>query len=257
MTTVQKNDAVAVFGTIKLAKSIDYVGAWYFKAAKYIENTTIQCAFVSTNSICQGEQATALWKPLFEKHKIIINFAHKTFVWDSEATLKAKVHCVIVGFSNSNNKEKLLFDDIKYNKVNNINSYLIDAPNIFIEKHSKPICNVPEIAFGNMPVDDGNFIFTEEEKNEFLKLEPNAEIYFKKYIGAYEFLNRTYRWCLWLNEIEPSELRKMPNVLRRVENVRNFRLKSSAKPTRDKADTPNRFFFISQPQSNYLVIPKT
>lgn len=257
MSKVQKDEAVSVFGKIKLANSIDYVGAWYFKAAEYIKYTNISCAFVSTNSICQGEQATALWKPLFEKYNLVINFAYKTFVWNSEATLKAKVHCIIVGFSNNKNSIKILFDNGKYNKVSNINSYLIDAPTIFIEKHSRPICNVPEISFGNMPVDDGNFIFTEQEKDEFLKIEPNAEPYFKKYIGAYEFLNRTYRWCLWLKDIEPFEIKKLPNVYKRIENVRLFRLGSNAKPTRDKADTPNRFFFISQPETDYLIIPKT
>ena len=160
MSKVQKDDATEIFGKIKLANSLDYVCAWYFKAAEYIKNTNIMCAFVSTNSICQGEQASAMWKPLIEKYKIQINYAYKTFIWNSETKEKAKVHCIIVGFSTINNTtNKKIFDGDRYINVSNINSYLIDSPNIFIEKRSKPICDVPKMSFGNMPVDDGNYIF--------------------------------------------------------------------------------------------------
>ena len=257
MEEQQKKDAINVFGKIKLANSLDYVCAWYFKACEMLYNTKIRCAFVSTNSICQGEQATAMWKPLVSKYNIEIDFAYKTFVWNNETKNQAKVHCVIVGFSHMGVKNKIIFDNGKSIFINEINQYLLNAPIIFVEKHNEPICNIPKISFGNMPVDGGNFIFTNEEKEKFVKKEPMSEKYFKKYIGAVEFLNQNYRWCLWLKDILPSELRKMPSVMNKVQAVREFRLQSSAKPTRDKADTPTKFFFISQPDTDYLVVPKT
>ena len=258
MSKVQKDDATEIFGKIKLANSLDYVCAWYFKAAEYIKNTNIMCAFVSTNSICQGEQASAMWKPLIEKYKIQINYAYKTFIWNSETKEKAKVHCIIVGFSTINNTtNKKIFDGDRYINVSNINSYLIDSPNIFIEKRSKPICDVPKMSFGNMPVDDGNFIFSIEEYNDFISKYPDTKKLFKKYIGAVEFLNRTNRYCLWLDNVEPTEFRKNKEIMQRIENVKKFRLSSSTKPTRDKAETPTKFFFVSHPNKKYIVVPKT
>lgn len=258
MSKVQKDDATEIFGKIKLANSLDYVCAWYFKAAEYIKNTNIMCAFVSTNSICQGEQASAMWKPLIEKYKIQINYAYKTFIWNSETKEKAKVHCIIVGFSTINNTtNKKIFDGDRYINVSNINSYLIDSPNIFIEKRSKPVCDVPKMSFGNMPVDDGNFIFSIEEYNDFISKYPDTKKLFKKYIGAVEFLNRTNRYCLWLDNVEPTEFRKNKEIMQRIENVKKFRLSSSTKPTRDKAETPTKFFFVSHPNKKYIVVPKT
>ena len=258
MSKEQKDDATEIFGKIKLANSLDYVCAWYFKAAEYIKNTNIMCAFVSTNSICQGEQASAMWKPLLEKYRIQINYAYKTFIWNSETKEKAKVHCIIIGFSNINNTiNKRIFDGDRYINVSNINSYLIDSPNIFIEKRSKPICNVPKMSFGNMPVDDGNFIFSIEEYKAFILKYPETQKLFKKYIGAVEFLNRTNRYCLWLDNVEPTEFRNNKEIMQRIENVKQFRLSSSTKPTRDKAETPTRFFFVSHPNQKYIVVPKT
>lgn len=257
MKPEQKEEATNVFGKIKLANSIDYVGAWYFKASEYIQNTNIKCAFVSTNSICQGEQTAALWKPLVDKYDISINFAYTSFVWDSEASQKAKVHCVIVGFSTTKMEPCFLFDSGERKEVSCINSYLIPGEQIFIEKRSKPICKVPVMTFGNMPVDDGNLIFTASEKEDFIKKYPETDKYFKKYVGATEFLNRTNRYCLWLKDIPAGELKRCPGIMERIENVRNFRLNSTAEPTKEKAATPYLFFHISHPSKDYLIVPKT
>lgn len=216
----------------------------------------IHAALVSTNSITQGEQAALLWKPLFESG-VRINFAHRTFRWDSEAKLKAHVHCVIVGFSFHPNRALTLYDESgKPLVVKNINPYLVDAPNVFVESRNKPLCNTPEIGIGNQPIDDGNYLFTEDEMETFIAQEPNSKELFKPFYGAKEFINRKPRYCLWLGECTPAELRQMPFCRERVEKVRKFRLSSNRQSTIKLADTPTRFQTENMPQSTYLVIPK-
>lgn len=240
----------------KTAGKIDYVAGWYFKATQLMQNTNIRTAFVSTNSITQGEQVAGVWKPLFDRFGIHIDFAHRTFRWDSEASLKAHVHCVIVGFSiTENGADKKLFDNGTGKVVKNINPFLIDAPIIFIENRSKPLCKVSEMAKGSIPVDDGNFFFTTEEKVEFLKSEPNAEKYIKKFYGAREFLHNEERWCLWLLTASPNELKLMPKVMELIRNIRQFRLASTKEATRKFADYPTRFMEIRQPTSPYIIFP--
>ena len=257
----QKADMLSIYvdekgKPYKTAGKIDYVAAWYFKAAKLMEHTTIRTAFVSTNSITQGEQVAGVWKPLYDRFGIHIDFAHRTFRWDSEASLKAHVHCVIVGFSTAPNKApKRLFDNGSDKAVENINPFLVDAPNVFIDNRSIPICNVSEMQKGSIPVDDGNFFFTTDEKNAFIKSEPKAEKYIKRFYGAKEYLHNEERWCLWLLNVSPSELKTMPMVLERVKNIREFRSKSTKAATRKYADYSTRFMEIRQPTSDYILVP--
>ena len=257
----QKADMLSIYvdekgKPYKTAGKIDYVAAWYFKAAKLMEHTTIRTAFVSTNSITQGEQVAGVWKPLFDRFGIHIDLAHRTFRWDSEASLKAHVHCVIVGFSTAPNKApKRLFDNGSDKAVENINPFLVDAPNVFIDNRSIPICNVSEMQKGSIPVDDGNFFFTTDEKNAFIKSEPKAEKYIKRFYGAKEYLHNEERWCLWLLNVSPSELKTMPMVLERVKNIREFRSKSTKAATRKYADYSTRFMEIRQPTSDYILVP--
>ena len=256
----QKADILSVYTdengrTYKTAGKIDYVAAWYFKASKYIENSYIRVAFVSTNSITQGEQVSSVWEPLYTRFGIHINFAHRTFIWDSEASLKAHVHCVIVGFSSLYNpKEKKLYTADRMKIVKEINPYLIEAPVTFVKSRSKPICDVPEMTTGNRPADGGHLIIEAEDYEAFLNKEPNAVKYIKKLTGAVEYINRKDRYCLWLVNIEPSELRKMPEVLKRVELCREDRLKGA--PDRQKlADTPTLFRETKNPDE-YIIVPR-
>lgn len=260
MDPIQKRDAVAVFGKIKLSNSIDYVGAWYFKAIEYINGTTIRCAFVSTNSITQGEQVGALWGPLYSAYpNLKIDFAWRTFKWNSEANEKAAVHCVIIGFSIGNNANKriLFLDDKQFDLVDNISPYLLDSPTVLVKSQSKPLCNVPKMMLGNKPADGGNLILSAEEREVILKSEPNLEKYILQYIGAEEYINKKIRYCFWLKNCVLSDLRKSKILYERLQKVRDMRLKSTAKPTQEKAVTPHLFFFISQPDTNYLLIPST
>lgn len=255
MSREQKQDITAVVGDVKGVGELDFVSGWYYKATDYIKGTSIEVAFVSTNSICQGQQAVTMWKPLFEEG-IKIQFAYRTFVWDSEAQQKARVHCVIVGFSFVNRKSKIIYDSNRVHIVSNINSYLMDAENIFIDSKSKPICNVPPMNFGNMPRDGGGFILTDEEKEELIKKEPLSAKWIHHYIGAEEFINNKSRWCLWLVGANPHELKQCPTVMKRIEFVRNFRLKSKAESTRKFASTPMIFAQITQPSNeDYIIIP--
>lgn len=256
MSKTQKADIEYVVGNIKGVGELDFVSGWYFKAAEYIKGTQIEVAFVSTNSICQGQQAVTMWKPLFEKG-IKIQFAYRTFVWDSEAQLKAKVHCVIVGFSLVNRKMKVIYDNDRPRVVSNINSYLSDTDDIFVESISKPLCDVPPIKFGSMPRDGGGFVLTDEEKEEFIKKEPLTEKWIHPYIGAYEFINNKTRWCLWLLGANPREIKQCLMVMKRVEYVKEFRLASVAEGTRKFAETPTLFCQIAQPNTDYIAIPKT
>ena len=257
MSVEQKADLNAIFEGGKNVGNLDYVSCWYKKAAEMMSGTTIRAALVSTNSITQGEQASLLWKPLVEKLGVHIDFAHRTFRWDSEANSKAHVHCVIIGFSVApNDKPRLLFDGDGVKTCQIVNAYLCDAPNVFIESQSKPLCAVPEIGMGNQPIDDGNYLFLPEEKEAFLQIEPAAEKYFRKWYGAQEFINNKPRWCLWLGECSPVELRQMPECLKRVENVRQFRLASKRASTLKLAMSPTRFQTENMPKGNYIVIPE-
>ncbi|MBE0640329.1 MAG: class I SAM-dependent DNA methyltransferase [Bacteroidales bacterium] len=240
---------------------MDYVTGWYIKAAKYINGTKIKVGFVSTNSIVQGEQTSILWGQLLNKYGIKIHFAHRTFKWTNEARGKAAVYCVIVGFTNYDTANKIIFEyeDIKGEaheiKAKNINPYLVDAKDIFIGKRRSPICNVPLISFGSMPNDGGNFLFTDEEKNEFLTKEPKAEKFFKPLISAHEFLNGHKRWCLWLKDANPSDLKEAKLVKERIENVRKLRAESIRQATQKLAAFPTLFGEDRQPKSEYVLIP--
>lgn len=257
MSSSQKEDMLHVFGRLKGVGNLDYVSAWYRKSAELIQDTTVEVALVSTNSITQGEQVAILWKNLMLDFGIIINFAYLPFVWNSEAKDKAKVHCVIIGFATNNRKEKRLIDTTgQINKVKYINGYLLDAGNIFIESRTTPIENVFEIGIGNKPIDGGYYLFDEEEMISFIKSEPNSKKFFRKWYGAQEFINRKNRFCLWLGDATPSELRSMPNVLKRVQAVRDFRLSSTSEGTRKIAEKPTRFHVENMPKDNYLLVPR-
>lgn len=258
MSKEQKEDAVAIFGKIKLSNSIDFVGAWYHLSAKMMnENPNIHAALVSTNSITQGEQVAALWKPLYERYGIQIDFAYRTFRWDSEASLKAHVHCVIIGFSKIGKAQKQIFESGQVHIVKNINPYLVDAPNVLVESSSKPVCAVPSMFLGNKPTDDGNFILSIEEKETILCQEPYLEKYIHPYVGAAEFINNKVRYCFWLKGVSPIEIKNSPILYKRIQNVKTFREASTSSATRQKASVPHEFFFISQPTTNYLIIPST
>lgn len=259
---VQKDDIRSIYideqgKPYKSAGKLDYVAGWYFKAAEYIQQTQIHVAFVSTNSITQGEQVAAVWKPLYERFKININFAWRTFIWNSESKEKAAVHCVIIGFSQCKVWQKWIYNNGIKEEVNSINPYLIEAPIIFIESRTKPICNVPAIMSGGKPVEGGNLIFSTEEKDAFLEKEPMAKRYFRPFVGAEDYINRRKRWCLWMYKANPKELRKLPNIMDRIKKVREFRLKSKKESTRKYADCPWQFMEIKVSDGPYLIIPAT
>jgi hypothetical protein len=261
MTQFQRDCVVKEFDNIQGAGVLDYVTAWYIKAAKYIQGTKIKVAFVSTNSIVQGEQTSILWGQMLNKYDIKIHFAHRTFKWSNEAKGNAAVYCVIVGFANydTNNKSLFEYDDIKGDaheiKAKNINPYLVDAKDILITKRTNPICSVPKMFKGSQPTDGGNLLFTEEEKNLFLIKEPKAEKSIKPLISAHEFINGEKRFCLWLIDSDPNELKQMPHLLRRIDGVRQMRLKSSKQATVKWATQPNLFTENRQPANNYILVP--
>lgn len=262
MKQSQRDQIVKQFDNADGSGVLDYVTGWYIKAAKFIQNTKIKVAFVSTNSIVQGEQTSILWGQMLNKYNIKIHFAHRTFKWSNEAKGNAAVYCVIVGFANydTNNKSIFEYEDIKGEahelKVKNINPYLVDAKDLLINKSSNPICNVPKMSFGNMPLDGGHLLLSDEEKKEFLIKEPKAEKFIKPLISAYEFLNGEKRWCIWLVDAEPSELKQLPEILKRVEAVKTFRLDSVAPSTQKFAATPTLFRDRNQPDT-YILIPST
>lgn len=259
MNKEQKDDALEIFGKKwKNVGNLDYVACWYKKATDFMQGTEIRTALVSTNSISQGEQVANLWKPLMEESCVHIDFAWRTFRWDSESSLKAHVHCVIVGFSIAPNssKRKLFFSDEICKSVENINGYLIDAENIFVESRSKSLCDVPNIGIGNKPIDGGNYLFTKEEMEEFVNIEPSARQFFHLWYGSEEFIHQKPRYCLWLGNCTPAQLRSMPNCMKRVENVRNLRLASKSAPTQKLADTPARFHVENMPNSNFIIVPE-
>ena len=256
MGSEQKDDVTAIFEGWKNAGNLDYVCCWYKKASDFMAGTMIRSALVSTNSVSQGESVANLWKPLFESG-VHIDFAHRTFRWDSEAKIKAHVHCVIIGFSCApNSAPRVLYTSDRSQIVHNINGYLLDAENVFVESRSKPLCNVPEIGIGNKPIDGGNYLFTKDEMDEFLQKEPAAKAYFKPWYGSQEFINRCPRYCLWLGDCPPNELRKMPECVKRVEAVRQLRLASKSAGTRKLAYTPTRFHVENMPSGTYVVIPE-
>lgn len=258
MKKEQKDDLLSVFGeNWKNVGNLDYVSCWYKKAADLMIGTAICTALVSTNSVSQGESVATLWKPLFEGG-VHIEFAHHTFRWDSEASIKAHVHCVIIGFSVASfNKPKVIYSSDRPLIVNNINAYLVDADNVFVESRTNPICDIPQIGIGNKPIDGGFYLFTEEEKDEFIKKEPQSEKWFRPWIGSHEFINRYFRYCLWLGECPPNELRKMPECMKRVQAVREYRLASVSAGTVKLADKPTRFHVENMPDSTSVLIPET
>ena len=261
-TASQKQEIVDLFGKIKLSNSLDYVSGWYYKACQFIQKTRIRCAFVSTNSITQGEQVDPIWNTLSDRFGIHIDFAYQTFRWDSEASDKAHVFVVIIGFSACDSKRlPSLFcfetpdSDPVERTVKHINYYLVEAPDVFISSRTNPICDINKMVYGNKPTDDGNLILNKEEKLQIIKANPDVETFIRPYIGAKEFLNGGERYCLWLTKESEPIWRESEEIVRRVRAVERFRSESSAKPTRDKARTPYAFFFISHTDNPYLVFP--
>lgn len=264
-TADQKMDLQTI--SSEFGKSIDYVAGWYIKAAQLMQNTAIRAAFVSTNSITQGEQVASIWKPLYAHFGIHINFAHRTFRWDNRGQDKdgkrkrtdeymAAVHVVIIGFSVANNtSSKLLFSAESTQAVENINAYLLDAPTVFIEKRVKPICSVPEMCKGSQPTDGGNLILSVEEKESLLLNAPDAKPYIRQFIGAEEYINKKMRYCLWLKNATPTFLRNCKQVKDRIENVRKMRLESSKAATRQWAAKPTLFTEDRQPEAPYIIVP--
>ena len=259
MSKEQKEELLNIFKDVKNSGNLDYVCCWYKKSAEIMsKNTWIRSAFVSTNSISQGEQVAILWKEL-KKMGMHIDFAYRSFKWGNDAKGKATVHCVIVGFScEESARKRLIFEDGSDAPIiaKNINGYLVDADDVFIESRTKPLCDVPEIGIGNKPIDGGNYLFTEEEKNEFIEEEKGSEKYFRTWLGAEEFIYGKNRYCLWLGDIEPKELKNLPLCKARVDAVRQYRLASKSEPTRRLAEKPRNFHVENMPEADYIVIPR-
>jgi N-6 DNA Methylase. len=262
-TLEQKEDMRLVFGEICNTALLDYVSAWYKTAAEYMQGAAVQVAFVSTNSIVQGTQVGQLWGILLEKYHVHINFAHQTFKWSNEAKGKAAVHCVIIGFSLKNKTPKLLvdYDDAAgegvSSHVDKINPYLLNADNVVVTSRTKPLCGVPELFMGNQATDGGNLIIDANIYEEFIEAEPLAKKWIRRYMMGHEFINNITRYCLWLKDCPPTELRQMPHVLERVNNVRKTRLNSTKKATVKNAEKPTLFEDVRQPDSSYIAIPIT
>ncbi len=256
MSKQQKEELVALFPGEKNTGNLDYVTGWYKKAAGCMHaNKNIRAALVSTNSISQGEQTAILWKPLF-KEGIHISFAYRTFKWSNEAKGQAKVHCVIIGFSFIKPDKCTIYDGEEAISAKNINGYLLDGPDIFVASHNKPLCNIPAIGIGNKPIDNGEYLFLEDEKEAFLQKEPAAKKYFYRWMGAEEFLNGKKRFCLYLGKCSPAELKGMPECLKRVEAVRKYREKSSRAATKKMAERAKNFQTENIPDDDYILIPK-
>ena len=256
MNNSQKQDVMNIFGAKwKNVGNLDYVCCWYKKAAKLMKlNTRIRSALVSTNSICQGEQVANLWQKLFDDG-LKINFAHRTFRWDSEASLKAHVHCVIVGFSYLQVKPSFIFNGERRMEANIINAYLMDAPDVFIISRNRPLCAVPPLLTGSQRIDNDYYMFTDDSKKDFIRVEPNSEKFFHKWYGADEFINRRPRWVLYLGKCSPSELKSMPHCLEIIRQVHEYRLSSKRVQTLKAAEYPNRFGLEVIPDNNFMIIP--
>ena len=254
----QKKDIEDLFGKIKDVQDLDYVCGWYKKAAELMQGTHIKTGFVSTNSICQGSQVPILWNVLFNDFQLNIIFAYQTFKWNSEASEKAAVHCVIVGLSSDNPKQKTLFtSDGKAVTVSNITPYLTEGTSTFAVSQKEPLCNVPKMNFGNQPRDGGHFILTDDEKNEILSMEPTLDKWIRPYVGSEEFIKGKSRWCLWLRDASPMDIKRSKTLYERVNAVREFRLASKAKTTRGYAKVPLSFAQVTQPEGkDCLLIPR-
>ncbi|MTJ47028.1 DNA methyltransferase, partial [Dolichospermum sp. UHCC 0259] len=258
----QKADMEKIFAGVNGAGVLDYVTPWYIKAAQLIQDTNIRCAFVSTSSISQGEQVGILWQELYNRYKIKIHFAHRTFSWSNEAKGNAAVHCVIIGFGLQDVDNKRLFEyvDIKSEpterKTKNINPYLTEGSDLIILKRGKPICNVPEMLKGSQPTDGGNLLLTDEDKSQYVLQEPSGTKFIRLFISADEFLNGKTRWCFWLTDIQPNELKQLPVLMDRVSKVRKMRLSSTKQATVKWADFPTVFTENRQPNSNYVLVPR-
>ena len=262
MSDSQREDMAFVFSDLAGYGVLDYVSCWYWLAAKYINGTEIGVGFVSTNSITQGEQVGLLLAPMMARYRIKIHFAHRTFKWSNEARGIAAVHCVIIGFSQKEPQSRTIFE---YDTVSgephsvvaqNINAYLVDAPDVFLTNRPSPICPVPPMRFGSMPRDGGHLILTPEQREELIAEEPRTGRWIRPYTGAEEFLNRGSRFCLWLLGADPAELRGLPKVMQRLEAVRQYRLASKAGSTQKAAATPGVFVQVAQPDSDYLLVPR-
>jgi hypothetical protein len=262
MSDEGRTDFGQAFADLKGAGVLDFVAAWYWLAAKYIHGTGVGVGFVSTNSICQGEQVGLLWRPMLERHGIHINFAHRTFKWSNEARGKAAVHCVIIGFSTKDAAQKTIYE---YDAVDgdphpvaagNINPYLIDAPDVLLENRSDPISQVPDMRFGSMPRDGGNLLLDDEERAALLAVEPESAEFILPFIGAEGFINGADRWCIWFDGKDPAALRSLPMLRQRVEQTKAFRLASKAASTRNFAATPYLFCQIAQPTTDYILVPR-
>jgi len=256
----QKSDMLSIYvdekgKPFKTAGKIDYVAAWYYKAATYMNGTQVRTAFVSTNSITQGEQVAAVWKPLFDMFGISIDFAHRTFKWNSEASEKAAVHCVIVGFSIGYKGKRVIYDGEIRAVAKNISPYLIDSETIFVDPRRKPLHDIPELYGGCKPADGGNLILSEAEYFELVNAEPKAEKFIRRFYMGNDFINDIKRYCLWLLDCSPKDLMSMPKVRERVEKVREMRLASTKAATKAKADTPMLFDEVKQPRTDYVAIP--
>lgn len=267
-TYTQKAELLEVTNNSKNAGKLDYVTAWFFKACEYMKQSPkTRTAFVATNSICQGEQVALLWKPLFESG-VSIDFAYTSFKWDNSVDFgtgkkekadkkMAAVYVIIAGFSLENSSEKYIFTGNSRIPASNINGYLVDAPNIFIQNRGKPLNdNLSKMSKGSQPTDGGNLLLSQDEKDEILAKYPNADKFIKQFVGAEEFINNKLRYCLWLVNANPSELSKIPPIMTRLENVKQMRLKSPTKSVQEAANTPTLFTQIRQPNSDYLVIPE-
>ena len=251
----QKNEIVNLFGKIKLSNSLDYVAGWYWKAAELAKDSMIRVAFVSTNSITQGEQVAPIWQALISNFNVHIDFAWRTFIWDNEASNKAHVHCVIIGFSSFPNKTNpRIYSESGVQECKNINPYLMDGRNIFIVSNARNLCGMPTICHGSKPSDGGHLILSQEEKDELIAKEPEAEKYIRLYSGGVDFLRGGIRYCLWLKGASPRDLAKLKLVSERIEKVRESRSRSTAKATRQKADTPTLFFTITQPEEGMMLV---
>ncbi len=255
--SVQKGEVQQIFGEIKDIQDLDYVTCWFKLAAKYILNTKIEVCFVSTNSICQGSQVPILWNVLLNDYHVHINYAYQTFKWSSELTNQAAVHCVIIGFANFNREKKILFVGNNKRIVKNISPYLTEGADVFVTAQKEALCNVPKMSFGNQPRDGGYFVIKEDEYNEILKKEPQLKKWLHLYIGADEFIKGRKRWCLWLKDVSPAEIRASKILYSKVQAVKEFRLNSKAKTTNGYARVSNQFAQITQPDNvDYMIVPR-